>query len=75
MSHENKQTVIYVITKHEMEEWFLYTIEHCSYGKRITWTRKLNDALVFPSERRALLFKEKVFENVPIGIRHFLKKL
>lgn len=68
MSHKNTINYVYFIAKQGMFDWFLYTVEQCSFGKRIVWTKDIKKALVFSSEKRAEIFKTKVLENVQVCI-------
>ncbi len=58
----------YVIVKDGMTDWFLYTVEQCSFGKRIEWTHNCKEALIFTSEEKVESFKERMLENVLVTI-------
>ncbi len=62
----------YVISKKGMDTWFLYTVEECSYGKRITWTKNYKLALIFTSEEKVESFKERVLHKVTVSINKFI---
>ncbi len=51
-----------------MADWFLYTVEQCSYGKRIEWTHDRKEALIFTSEEKVESFKERMLGNVLVTI-------
>ncbi len=74
MSHKILTRQAYAITKNGMVSWFLYTVENCSFGKRIKWTQNPKTALIFSSEEAIEVFKEKVLQNVPVGIHRFSKR-
>lgn len=74
MSQENLNLHLYVIAKRGMLDWFLYSVEECSFGKRIKWTRNLDDTIMFTNEAYAETFKEKVLSNVPVYLRKFPQK-
>jgi len=62
----------YVISKEGMADWFLYTVEKCSFGKRIEWTRNRKEALIFTSEEKVESFKERMLENVTVSICRYI---
>jgi len=71
MSEEKEYT--FYISKATMDDWYLYSVEDCSYGKRILWTRNFDNTIVFSSEEKVETFKEKVLKHVPVNIHRFLK--
>jgi len=68
-----RKNAYYVIAKHGMEQWYLYSVEQCSFGKRILWTRTLKSALIFSSEKAVETFKSKSLQNVSVDIHRFFK--
>ena len=62
------------MTKRGMGHWFLYSVEQCSYGKRIEWTMDFNSALIFTSEEFVETFKSQNLPNVPVDIHRFPKE-
>ena len=73
MSATDRKNTYYVITRHGMERWYLYSVEQCSFGKRIEWTPEFKSALVFSSEKAVETFKHKNLSNVAVDIHRFLK--
>ncbi len=72
MLHKKSTNNEYVISKIGMDSWFLYTVEECSFGKRITWTKNYDFALIFTSEEKVEAFKERVLEKVSVSINRFV---
>jgi len=69
MDHDN---LFYVITKYGMDDKYLYSVEQCSFGKRMLWTTDVEIALLFSSETAADTFKSKNLPNIPVNIQMFL---
>jgi len=63
----------FVISKHGMDSWFLYTVEECTFGKRITWTQNYKNSLIFTSEEKVENFKERVLEKISVNINRFVR--
>lgn len=74
MSQENLNLHLYAIAKRGMLDWFLYSVEDGSFGKRIKWTRNLDDTIIFTNEAYAETFIEKVLGNIPVCLRKLPKK-
>lgn len=64
----------YIIAKHMMEHWYLYTVEQCSFGKKIVWTPELTSSLIFSTERAVETFKFKNLQNVAVDIHRIQKR-
>lgn len=74
MSGTKIPTPVFVITKSGMDsKWYLYTVEQVSFGKRISWTKNYNDALMFTSEEKVESFKSKMLGKIPITIHKVLQ--
>lgn len=56
-----------------MDGWYLYSVEECSYGKRILWTKNFENTIVFSSEEKVETFKEKVLTHAAVNVHRFLK--
>jgi len=69
MDHEN---LFYVIVKYGMDNQYLYSVEQCSFGKRLLRTTDVELALLFSSELAADTFKSKNLPNIPVNIQMFL---
>lgn len=72
MSQKDLTVSAYVITKFGMDDWFLYTVEQCSFGKRIMWTKNHKNTIIFTSEEKVKSFKAQVLKNVPVCIHKFI---
>jgi len=70
MEHDN---IYYIICKNKMERWYLYSVEQCSFGKRMVWTLELTNALIFTSENAVETFKSKNLQNILVDIHRILK--
>ena len=74
MALQNSKEHLFVISKSGMNGWYLYSVEKCSFGKRINWTQQLKNAIVFTSEQKVEMFKEKVLKNILVDIHVPVKK-
>jgi len=63
----------YVIEKCGMSGWYLYTVELCSFGTQIKWTKNLNNALMFSSQDRLAVFKNKMLGDMLVCYHHFAR--
>ena len=66
LSGYNKFT--YIIAKSEQEEWYLYSVERCSFGKRIEWTTDIVKTLKFSTQLSIDTYIERVLPNVEISV-------
>lgn len=73
MLEEKEEKFTFYISKSNMDEWYLYSVEECSYGKRILWTQNFEKTIVFSSEEKVETFKEKVLQNANVNIHRVLK--
>lgn len=68
----DRENLFYVITKYGMDNQYLYSVEQCSFGKRLSWTTDVELALLFTSEPAADTFKTKNLPNVTVNVQIFL---
>jgi len=73
MAEEKEKEYTFYISKINMDDWYLYSVEDCSFGKKILWTQKFENTIVFSSEEKVETFKEKVLNHIPINIHRVLK--
>lgn len=73
MSEKQETEMTFYLSKSDMDGWYLYSVEDCSFGKKILWTRKIENTILFSSEERVETFKEKVLNHVPVNIHRVLK--
>jgi len=66
MELKTKSPGKYTIKNAKNPNWYLYSVEQCSYGKRIEWTSNKKDALIFETELSINTYIKKVIPNVVV---------
>lgn len=73
MSESERKDLYYVITNRDLNAWYLYSVEQCSFGKRLLWTSNLKSALIFSSEEAIESFMSHDLPNLGVSVYRFLR--
>ena len=59
----------FIISNVNYDDWFLYSVEDCKFGKRMEWTKDIELALKFDTSDKVESFIELVVEDIPVNIK------